>query len=149
MGDKLPIRKKISSIRAKIDLVQEITPLQYSWSKKRIFVGLIILAFLIGAGYYLLKNSLTEKNRLKFFGGVKGVVTKNEQPTFSPPRPGDLRNDLQQKLDLVKKQVNNLDVGDLASSSPQVKKAIEDLQSLQQLPRDQAKEACYNFCKGL
>lgn len=149
MGHELPIDKKKLKIRAKIDLVQEITPLQYSWSKKRIFVGLIILAFLIGAGYYLLKNSLTEKNRLKFFGGVKGVVTKNEQPPLSLTGPSNLRNDLQQKLDLVKKQVNNLNVEDLASSSPQIKKVIEDLQSLQQLPRNQAKEACYNFCKGL
>lgn len=129
--------------------MQEITPIQDSWNKKRIFVGLLILAFLIGVGYYLLKNSLTDKNRLKFFGGVKGVATKNDQPSPSFTGSGGLQSDLQQKLESVKKQVNNLDIGDLTSSSPQVKKVIEDLQALQQLPRNQVKEACYNICKGL
>lgn len=129
--------------------MQNIDSTYESWSKKRIIIFFISIIILIAFAYKI-KTSFLDKNINSFLGKVKGANTKNERVSQDKTDNSSvLRGDLQEKLDSVKKQVTNLNVSDIASSSPQVKKVIEDLQFLQQLPRNQAKEACYNICKSL
>lgn len=129
--------------------MQNIDSTYESWSKKRIIIFLFLIIILIAFAYKI-KTSLLDKNINSFLGKVKGTNTKNEKVSQEEPNNSNVwKGDLQEKLDSVKKQASNLNVADIASSSAQVKKLIDDLQTLQQLPRNQVKEACYNICKGL
>jgi|SRR3989344_1253935 len=127
-----------------------------AWSKKRIIIGLATLAILLGGAYGAKKYIFKDKSVLST--KVAGVNTKNESsssqesakdPSVQLPVSSKLQTNMEQKLADFKKEVMSLNVSDLASSSPQIKKVIEDIQALQQLPKNQAKEACYNICKGL
>ncbi|MDP2649784.1 MAG: hypothetical protein Q8P10_02980 [bacterium] len=136
--------------------MQEINQIQENWSKKRILIGLVILTMLVAAGYFVKINFL-DNGAKGILDKVKGASTfnqpaasnnQNQENPFSAESP-KLNNDIQQKLDSVKKRINDLNVSDMATSSPYVQKIISDLQSLEQLPKNQAREACFNICKGI
>lgn len=135
-----------------------------AWSKKRIVIGLLVLTTLlvgtVGVKKYILKDKsvLSTLSFPKIGTKVAGVSTKNEPSSSQElskdqslqfPVSSTLQTNMEQKLADFKKEVSSLNVSDLASSSPQIKKVIEDIQALQQLPKNQAKEACYNICRGL
>ena len=136
-----------------------------AWSKKRIIIGLVTLAILLGGAYGVKKYIFKDKSVLSSLSfpeinstKVAGVSTKNDSSSSQDsskdqplqlPVSSNLKTGMEQKLEDFKKEVSGLNVSDLASSSPQIKKVIEDIQGLQQLPKNQAKEACYNICKGL
>lgn len=134
----------------KIDLENE------TWNKKRVIIGVLTIICLFGAALFFKNIILKGKNIASIFPlsrlvetKVAGVSTKKNFNTSDSPSIGKLKTDLQSKLDSIKKDVGGLTVSDVASSSPQLKKIIEDIQNLQNLPRNQVKEACYNICKGL
>ncbi|RJQ36072.1 hypothetical protein C4559_05720 [Candidatus Microgenomates bacterium] len=136
---------------------------QESWDKKKIIIALLIAALLGGLLYaakiFVLgkninipfKYSTTNKSQEK----VEGISTKNNESdqedstSVSLPLIDNLKGEASQKLEEVKREINNLSISELASSSPQVKKIIQDVQGLEQAPKNQAKEACYNICKSL
>lgn len=134
----------------KIDLENE------TWNKKRVIIGVLAIVSLIGGALFL-KNFIFKDKDItailpfsKFLETkVAGVSTKKDINSSNSQSIGKLKTGLQGKLDSIKKDVGGLTVSDIASSSPQLKKVIDDLQNLQKLPRNQAKEACYNICKGL
>lgn len=136
---------------------------QESWDKKKIIIALLVVTLLGGLLYaakmFVLgkntniipfKNNTTNSPRK-----VEGISTKNEKSSQSNstsipfPLVDSLKGEASQKLEEVKREINNLSISDLASSSPQVKKIIQDVQGLEQAPKNQAKEACYNICKSL
>lgn len=121
---------------------------EQGWDKKRILIVLIIL-FILGFGIYKSRNFLlgVVKNPTSTTS-VKGAATKNENNSgFNAQQ--QVKENLQEKIDSIKQQANSLNVQDIASSSPQVQKVIQDLKGLGDLPRNQAKDACFNICKGL
>ncbi|MDP3988357.1 MAG: hypothetical protein Q8P80_04410 [Candidatus Levybacteria bacterium] len=140
--------------------MQTIDSTYESWSKKKLII--LVLAILILAGILFKLKILTIDSLLKKgneasknIEQVKGESIKNEDGSQNSDSNVSLssslkiKEDLQGKLDSFKQQVSNLSVSDIASSSPQVQKIMEDLKNLQGLPKNQAKEACYNICKGL
>lgn len=120
-----------------------------TWDKKRLIIGLFIFLIFIGIllgvksfflgskDYFLDKKTLGEQYRVK----------KEEGSDLHISVPGPL--DFQQKLNGIKEEVDSIDIAEIASSSPQIQKVISDLKNLQNLPENQAKEACYNICKSL
>lgn len=139
-----------------------------TWDKKKIAIAVIALFFVVGTAYaaknYILDNSgekPSKKISTKSPGDVAGISTEDESKETtssedkkdqSPPfsfSPATIRADAQQKLDALKEQVTNLKVEDVASASPQIQKVINDLQALQQYPKNQAKQMCENICKSL
>jgi len=127
-----------------------------SWNKKRILITVLIAVLLGFGGYgvksYVLDKAVSVPNFLKSVLGVdrsqKEVKTKGlNTNTKSIPLP--LQAIIGEKLDNLKKEVNNLNVVDIASSSPQVQKIINDLNALKQVPLDEAKEICQKVCSGL
>lgn len=108
------------------------------WNFKRIIVSLMVITLLvIGSYVFFVKDNST-------ISMVLGLTTSREKP-----KPISIKGvNLTEKLEEIKSQVNNLDVKDLAESTPQYKKLIQDLQGLSELPKNQAKEACYNVCKS-
>ena len=143
--------------------MEKIDPAEGVWDKKKIVIAVVLLIGLVGIGVWS-KVLVLGKNRQdssfksgKSSGTVAGVSIEgqgestsknnNKMPSFSFSPP-NIQEEARQKLNEIKQQVSNLNVQDIASSSPQVQKVINDLKSLQQYPKDQAKQMCENICKS-
>lgn len=116
------------------------------WDKKKIIIGFVSAVILLGAGIYFLKpyfasqlhtNSQTSQKSANA-QHVKGLSISS----FSVPSVSDVQG----KIETIQEQITHLDARQIASSSPQVQKIIQDMQSLQQYPRNQAKEMCQQIC---
>ena len=131
-----------------------------SWNKKRIFLTLFVIILLL-TGAFGIKNFVLGNNSfpkespvINALKSIKGVATQEElnaqTKKINPPAVNlPVQKIIQDKLGAIQQEVNNLNVADIASSSPQVKKIIEDLQSLQDYPKNQAKDVCTKICSGL
>lgn len=110
---------------------------------RKILIGLVVLG-MIWFGYQNKDMILgTHQSVTKTVAGDK---TEKQIPKQKIALP---KIDLQQKLDDLKQQVTTLDIADITSSSPQIQKVIHDMESLQNVPRSQAKQACMNICSSL
>lgn len=124
---------------------------QESWNKKRIFFAGIFLIILIVIGLELkgniISNLLNNKNSRSPSASVKGLkIYENQNKSeFS----SDIGSVLQEKLESIKQDAENVNISEIATSSPQVQKIINDIKNLQNLPSNQLKDACLNICKGL
>lgn len=129
------------------------------WDKKKIALAAILALGLVALLFFskdTLIGSFQKENAEKKATNsqsVQGVKTENEDEIGSTQESTiekiDLQQTLQGKLNDLKKNVNDLNVKDIATSSSQMQKVIQDLENLQQMPRNQAKDACYNICKSL
>ena len=125
----------------RIDVMKE-TKTNRQWDlKKIIFVG-IILAGIIAAILFF---------KFYFFAGVDDIskVAKEQKSAVKGISTKDIQNAVQDKIDLIKEQADNVNVTDIATSSPQIQKVINDIKSLENYPVDQARSMCENLCKGL
>lgn len=111
------------------------------WNRKRILVLLVIVAILLVGGLiYLVKTS----------SQVKGISTYTPPPsdTFDQAS-SQISEGVRNKIFSIQEDAKNLNVSEVASSSPQVQKVIKDIQSIQNLPSDKAKDACQKICNEL
>ena len=121
--------------------MEEIKSEDGTWDKKKIVIAVLLVVLILGFG---VKKFLIDTHRLDFSKEVKGVSTNS-----NPSIPNlDLQKILQDKLEEIKKGVSNLNLSDVASSSPQFRKALNDLKSLEQYPKNQAKEMCQKICSS-
>lgn len=120
-----------------------------TWDKKKIAVTLIILVLVLVTGGMYVSDKVTAK-----LEGIKGAQIQNQtqrplneipNTTFSFPSKENFTG----RLDSIKKDIENINIQEIASSSPQIQKVLKDIQSIQQYPGNQAKEMCYNICRGL
>lgn len=125
------------------------------WDKKKILLGLLASGVLIGGIVYGTKVLGLQKQPGKILNVVKGVQTENKS-TDSPLQNESVKSLLkspasvvQKNVEAIKQEIANLDIKEVASSSPQVQKVLKDIQSIEQYPRNQAKELCENLCRGL
>jgi len=125
-----------------------------TWNKKKIFITLLIVFALLG---FLFKTFVLSKNKdflnmsTNFLKSVKGISTKEEgkNKDLNSKSKGmslPIQGVIKEKLDDLKKEVNSLNVIDIASSSPQVQKIINDLNSLKQYPVNELKDICKQIC---
>lgn len=136
--------------------MHEVSPIQESWSIKRILVGVFIIAVLVGIGYGIKvfafdfgKNPAKSNNSTKQntpWDRVEGVSSQNNQDGQSFSLPAQL--DVQDRINTIRREVTNLNISEIASSSPQVQKVLEDIKSLEQYPKNQAKDLCQKICNG-
>jgi len=110
-----------------------------SWNNKRVSIAFIVLLLLVGGAVYLFRN------RLSF--DAKSQRAQNQKVLSVSDY--NLEDVVQKQMQTIKKQAENINVEEIASSSPQIQNLINDLKTLQNLPKDKVKEACYNICKGL
>ena len=109
-------------------------------NKKRILT-IVFIIIILGLLGYSAKIFLLEKNKFNLFGkSVKGISTQKQE---------NASNILQQKLADIQQQVSKLNIADIASTSAQVQKLINDLNALKDYPANQAKEICQNICNSL
>lgn len=129
-----------------------------TWNKKKIFITLLIIVLLVGFG---IKTFVLSKNKdffamhavPTFLKSVMGVNTKKDKVKGESTKKNTsslpIQAVIKEKLNTLKKEVNNLNVTDIATSSPQIQKIINDLNSLRQYPVNEAKEICQKICGGL
>lgn len=130
--------------------MKELVPIEESWNKKRVIIGLVFL-FAVVAGLTAFKVLVLDKNQnpprdlaKKTATAVKGVDTSSSDNTVS-----GLKTNIADQINTIKQEASNINLAEVATSSPQVQKVIDDIKSIQNLPRDQAKSLCQQICGGL
>lgn len=120
---------------------------EIQWDKKKIFIGLVITILLIGIGFELKSVFLGESSI-----PIK-EINQNSNAQIRGASTTDLTNGIKQSfadnINSIKAQAQNIDIAEIASSSPQVQKVISDLKGLKDLPKNQIKSACEKICNGL
>ena len=126
-----------------------------TWNKKKILITLLIVVLLIGFGaktFVLSKNKdfFSVHTVPTFLKSVMGVNTQKDKEKGESTKKNTsslpIQAVIKEKLDDLKKEVNSLNVVDIASSSPQIQKIINDLNSLKEYPANEAKEICKQIC---
>jgi hypothetical protein len=111
------------------------------WDKKKIILFLIAAVLLIGfeaKDYILGVNSAPKAPVVK--PDVKGTATQVSS---------SIKNSVADQLGNLKTEAQNVDLVEIASSSPQVQKVINDLKAIQNYPQNQLKATCEQICNGL
>jgi len=123
---------------------------QETWDKRKIliFVGILLL---LGGG--LVYGFRAEKFLGETRRETKGIETqenkKNESSESPKPSFTNIQSTFEEKITDIKKEAENINVVEIATSTPQIQKVINDIMSLQNYPRNQAKEACFNACSNI
>jgi len=113
-----------------------------TWNKKRIFLGIFLLLLLIVGGYLLKTRVFTDQSQqLK---SVEGANTETNVP--QPNLGANLQETVKEKINDLKQEVSGLNIMEIASSSPQMQKVLNDIKDLQQYPTNQVKELCRKIC---
>lgn len=122
-------------------MIKKETIEEESWDKKKIVIGILSFLVLLFAFLYFKNTLFPNKSEIK---GVSTISTTKQDENLNKAS-----EKLQEKINEVKQNVDNLNVAEVASSSPQVQKVLNDIKSLEDLPRNQAREACVKICSGL
>ncbi len=109
---------------------------EVSWNKKRIYLTLVLIILILGGLF-----AVYAKN-------YKETAVLSSRKVVAPPRI-DLQSGLEDKINNIKAEAGNINVTDIATSSPQVQKVINDLRNLQNYPKNQVRQACENICNNL
>lgn len=115
------------------------------WSIPRIIIGVIVISvvgWLVYENRSLIASINSTPSREVAGTHIEAKVTPAQKVAIP-------RFDLQEKIADITSQINNLDVKEVAQSSPQVQKVLKDMESLKDLPKSQAKDACMKICGGL
>lgn len=136
--------------------MKELVPIEESWNKKRIFFALTILAILI-AGLAAFKVLALDKNQdlapepisnSKKAKSVEGANT-NVNSLSQDNTASNLKTNIEDQLNAIKQEASGINLAEVATSSPQIQKVIDDIKSIQNLPKDKAKDFCEQVCSGL
>lgn len=113
-----------------------------SWSKKRIFVGLIVLVIIGGLAWYGFKKVETKAINVL---GASTIMNESRAAQSDVKLP--TQEDANKLLDQAKKELNSLTLDKNKSSSPAaLQKIIQDLQSIQQGKGNAMDLICHTVC---
>ena len=119
---------------------------EIQWDKKKIIFAVIVSILLIGIGFELKSVFLVESQPIE-------KVNQNSNAQIKGASTNELTNGIKQSfadnINSLKAQAQNIDIAEIASSSPQVQKVINDLKGLKDLPKNEIKSACEKICSGL
>ena len=119
---------------------------EIQWDKKKIIFAVIVSILLIGIGFELKSVFLAESQPIE-------KVNQNSNAQIKGASTNELTNGIKQSfadnINSLKAQAQNIDIAEIASSSPQVQKVINDLKGLKDLPKNEIKSACEKICSGL
>lgn len=110
------------------------------WDRKKIMLAFLVLICSFFALFYF-KDSIFPQNNVDV-KGVRDQVVQNQNVSEATQRAG-------KRIEDIRESVNNLNVVDIATSSPQIQKVINDIKALESLPKNQAKGACERICSQL
>ena len=113
-----------------------------AWDKKKIFLAVFLIILLFVGGYFFKTRILG----IHFSSQSKSVKAASTEINIGASLGQNIQQAVKEKIDGLKQEVSNLNLVEVASSSPQVQKIINDIKSLQQYPNDQIKEVCKKVC---
>lgn len=130
-------------------MIQEGELVQEVWSIKKIIIGVVSIATVVGGGFAAKEFILDKQKQAK-----PASVQESSKGTVEGAQTGQVevekvKKTAQEKINDIKDQVTNLNAQEVASSSHQVQKIIQDIKSLENYPKDQAKSMCQQICSNL
>jgi hypothetical protein len=139
-------RGKVEKPQKKEKHIRDAEVIEPGWSILKISVAVFIVIAGIVAFFYFNKSARdmflpTSVTHMQ----VKGVSTEKVATNSSRLSP----KSVQDKINEIKKEIQNINVVDVTTHSPQAQKVMNDLKSLEGVPGTQAKNVCESICKGL
>lgn len=141
--------------KKKVEFPSEKDDYEEVWDFRKIAIGVVIVIILLIGGYIakrlILGESLNPSDmipKMSSFNKVLGTSTDVAKPvnvSFSLPT----QDAVQQQVKQIQQQVTHLNIQEIASSSPEVKQILQQIQSLPNQTSDQAKQMCYRLCNNL
>ena len=116
---------------------------QESWNKKRIFAVIFLIILLVSGGF-VFKNRIL--NMHLFSQDPKSVKGASSEERKREDFGMQIQGVVREKIKSLKQEVSSLNIAEVASSSPQIQKIINDIKALEQYPASQAKEICKQIC---
>ncbi len=116
---------------------------EIAWDKKKIIATLVIFILAIAIAIQV-KDIVFPPDYKPPVQKQKEEVKGLNTAEFS----SNIKQSISDNVNNLKTQAESLDVAEIASSSPQVQKLINDLKSLQDLPKSQLKSTCEKICSG-
>ncbi|MBI4079100.1 MAG: hypothetical protein HY429_02270 [Candidatus Levybacteria bacterium] len=116
------------------------------WDKKKIAAAAFALLVLLGVGAYYANTYIFKQTTPTVASIKKDVAGARSEVKLSLPQPKEM---LQEKFEDIKEEVEKINIVEIASSSPQIQKVLNDIKSLENYPRNQAKEMCKKICDGI
>ena len=118
---------------------------QWQWDKKRILI-ISFFALVLGLIVWELRGFITPENSSIL--GKKSEIKQVEKPDIKAPNI-NFSADVGSKVEEIKENIENLSPEEIASSSPQVQKVLNDIGQIKNLPVNQARDACIRICSAL
>jgi uncharacterized protein involved in exopolysaccharide biosynthesis len=110
-----------------------------TWNKKRVFLGIFLLSLLIIGGGYLFRDKI-------FISSSRQLKSVEGASTSTVDTAANVQETVKEKIDNLKQEVSGLNLMEVASSSSQVQKILNDIKALQQYPANQIKDLCRKIC---
>jgi peptidoglycan hydrolase CwlO-like protein len=117
------------------------------WDKKKIILFVILFFVLVAIGYELKRNFLDKNSNSSPVGLAKNDVKGASTQAFSPVQ--SIKQNIQSQINSLRNEAQSINFVDIASSSSQVQKVINDLKALQNYPSNKLKDVCEKVCSGL
>lgn len=127
--------------------MKDVKKVESEWDKRKIFLFLISAIILLGLGFEL-KSFISDANQVRPPVSSKESVQGASTEVHSPPVP-NIQKSIQEQIGNLKNEAQNINLVDIATSSPQVQKVINDLRDLQNYPSTQLKDTCQKICNSL
>lgn len=115
------------------------------WDVKKILAGLILFAVIALSFKTLVLDRKSSKALSSKSTSVQGTRI-SENPIPSPVSSESIKRNVESKLDDLKKEVNNINVVEIATSTPAVQKVLDDIKNLQNYPQNQCLNICNDLC---
>lgn len=122
--------------------------IEESWNIKRVAIALAIFVFLMGAVVYLINGSATVSKIRALFTPSQSEEATNAAQTITRQDAKGVRAAVENQLNSIKQEASKINVEEVATSSPQVKKVINDIKSLENYPANQARNFCERICNS-
>lgn len=117
------------------------------WDKRKILITTCIAIVAV---------ILAVELKSRFLPGSESVLGESsekkpmsaQKPDIKPPNI-NFQSGVNSKISEIKQNINGLNAVEVASSSPQIQKVLQDIQGIKDLPSNQAKEMCLKICGGI
>lgn len=116
-------------------------------------IGIAVVCLVAIAGLYkwttIVKNKqvVRQSNQKIVHTQVEGASTQKENTAIEGSNTQiNVQETVQEKIKTLVEQAQEISLPEVASSSPQMQKLVNDLKNLQDYPKSQAKETCQKIC---
>ncbi|OGH11681.1 MAG: hypothetical protein A3B38_03260 [Candidatus Levybacteria bacterium RIFCSPLOWO2_01_FULL_36_13] len=110
---------------------------EVNWDKKKIIVFSTVVIFVILFLSYRLAGFNSDEPLQKPKTQIEGIGAQ------------DVSKNIQETVENLQEQAESLNIEEVASSSPQIQKVINDLKFLKDVPKNELKNTCERICNGL